>query len=435
MTPIKRRLLYIFRDTLLRLRITWDHGKTLTLSVGYHVDRARWDGQRCTRNSTHGPDRIPAATINRVLDNLEGSVDRAFWEYESTDRIPSPVQLRQSLDSTGSDRRDIRADFFDFLRDGERQHQWSANTLKTVRSFLSLLTAFAPDLAYSDIDPDGEWLGRFIAWQQSNKLLKGAKKKTGDTIRLSSGGYSNSVIEKNCRTLKWFLRWAARKHLVDPALPESIRADLKTVDRPVIYLEWDELMRLYNADLEPGSLPDRVRDIFCFCSFSSLRYSDAIALRKSQIGRDTITVVAQKTSDTLIIDLNTFTRAILRKYRDLSGDRALPGIQLRDFNYHLKALARSLALDRPIHIVQYFGAERKEKTEPLHRLISSHCARRTFIVAALSMGISPVVVMRWTGHADYSAMRPYIAIADASRRQSMTLFDARAGSPPGFPED
>ena len=145
--------------------------------------------------------------------------------------------------------------------------------------------------------------------------------------------------------------------------------------------------------------------------------------------------MAQKTSDTLIIDLNTFTRAILRKYRDLPGDRALPGIQLRDFNYHLKALARSLALDRPIHIVQYFGAERKEKTEPLHRLISSHCARRTFIVAALSMGISPVVVMRWTGHADYSAMRPYIAIADASRRQSMTLFDARAGSPPGFPED
>ena len=44
---------------------------------------------------------------------------------------------------------------------------------------------------------------------------------------------------------------------------------------------------------------------------------------------------------------------------------------------------------------------------------------------ALMMGISPSVVMRWTGHSDYKAMRPYIDIADTAKAQAMSLFDAK----------
>ncbi len=31
--------------------------------------------------------------------------------------------------------------------------------------------------------------------------------------------------------------------------------------------------------------------------------------------------------------------------------------------------------------------------------------------------------MKWTGHSDYKAMLPYIAIADKIRKENMTLFN------------
>ena len=43
-----------------------------------------------------------------------------------------------------------------------------------------------------------------------------------------------------------------------------------------------------------------------------------------------------------------------------------------------------------------------------------------FIICA---GIAPDVVMKWTGHADYKAMRPYIDIVDSIKAESMTKFN------------
>ncbi len=52
------------------------------------------------------------------------------------------------------------------------------------------------------------------------------------------------------------------------------------------------------------------------------------------------------------------------------------------------------------------------------------CAgRRTFICFALSSGIPPQVVMKWTGHSDYQAMKPYIAIAEKTKADAKKLFD------------
>ena len=50
--------------------------------------------------------------------------------------------------------------------------------------------------------------------------------------------------------------------------------------------------------------------------------------------------------------------------------------------------------------------------------------RRTFICFALSSGIPPQVVMKWTGHSDYKAMKPYIDIAEKTKANAMALFES-----------
>ena len=58
-----------------------------------------------------------------------------------------------------------------------------------------------------------------------------------------------------------------------------------------------------------------------------------------------------------------------------------------------------------------------------YALLGTHAGRRTFICNALALGIPPQVVMKWTGHSDYKAMKPYIDIADDIKANAMSKFN------------
>lgn len=81
------------------------------------------------------------------------------------------------------------------------------------------------------------------------------------------------------------------------------------------------------------------------------------------------------------------------------------------------------ALDAPVATLAYRGGERLDEVRPKWEVIGTHAARRTFVVNALRLGVPPTVVMQWTGHSGYDAMRPYIAVADRTRAHAMTRFD------------
>ena len=71
----------------------------------------------------------------------------------------------------------------------------------------------------------------------------------------------------------------------------------------------------------------------------------------------------------------------------------------------------------------YRGGKREDVTLPKFMRLGSHTGRRTFICNALMKGIVPQVVMKWTGHSDYSSMRPYIDVAETAKAEAMRLFD------------
>ena len=72
--------------------------------------------------------------------------------------------------------------------------------------------------------------------------------------------------------------------------------------------------------------------------------------------------------------------------------------------------------------MQRNGVDRVIVTEPLCDVIGMHAARRTFVVHALEEGMSPQIVMTFTGHEDYDSLKPYIAITDKTRKNLMTIF-------------
>ena len=74
-------------------------------------------------------------------------------------------------------------------------------------------------------------------------------------------------------------------------------------------------------------------------------------------------------------------------------------------------------------IENYKGNERIDEVTPKYALLSTHAGRRTFICNALALGIPAQVVMKWTGHSDYKAMKPYIDIADDIKANAMNKFN------------
>mgnify|MGYP000953177594 FL=1 len=71
----------------------------------------------------------------------------------------------------------------------------------------------------------------------------------------------------------------------------------------------------------------------------------------------------------------------------------------------------------------YRGNGRIDGVTPKYALLGTHAGRRTFICNALALGIPPQVVMKWTGHSDYKAMKPYIDIADEIKANAMSKFN------------
>ena len=134
-------------------------------------------------------------------------------------------------------------------------------------------------------------------------------------------------------------------------------------------------------------------------------------------------VVTKKTDERLRIEMNKHSLAILDRYKHLGGNLALPAISNQKTNDYLKDIGRECGINEPTRIVYFKGNERIEEVHPKWELLTTHVARRTFVVTALQLGIQAEVIMRWTGHSNFQAMKPYIAIVDDLKAKSMAKFD------------
>ena len=223
--------------------------------------------------------------------------------------------------------------------------------------------------------------------------------------------------------------WARRKGYYNGNADEEFKPRLKGTDgshKDIIYLTLEELRQLREFQIpSQKNYLSHTRDVFLFCCYTSLRYSDVLSLKKSDIQGNAIHIVTQKTTDGLIIELNTKAREILNKYTscNLPNDAALPVISNQKYNVYLKELGQLAGLDAKTRIVYYWGNQRFDEYYPKYALMTSHCARRTFVVTALQLGIPVEVIIRWTGHSDYDAMKPYVAIVDELKRKEMNKFD------------
>ena len=92
-------------------------------------------------------------------------------------------------------------------------------------------------------------------------------------------------------------------------------------------------------------------------------------------------------------------------------------------NHVVKQIVDSMSLDEKIRLVSYSGNKRIEEVFEKWQLLTTHCARRTFVVNAMYLGIPEDVIRSWTGHSDSNAMKPYKKVVDELKRSEMDKFN------------
>ena len=296
-------------------------------------------------------------------------------------------------------------DFDTFVKEGARKREWAENTFIRWHTFRGHLVKFKKHLYYSHFDENG--LDDFVDFL-TNTL-----------------GLRNSTVAKELRLLKWFLKWAEHKGYNSYNDYSFYHPKLKMVRNTVVFLTKEEVFKLYSLEI-PRHYPSagmvaKTRDMFCFCCFTSLRYSDMAKLTVSSIQDDRLVITTQKTNSTLSIELNKFAKEILERYVEgkKPNARIFPNISCPHMNMYLKELGQLCGFDRPIKTIHFKGNKRIETIAPKWQLLSTHCARRSFICNALSSGVNAQTIMKWTGHSDYSAMMPYIDVTDEEKASSM----------------
>ena len=427
-------------------------GVRMVGTIGYNVPIDMWDAKKKTfRKGPVNSDGLDHSVImSRLTDiqahfsNLELRTTEKFTMAQLREELSRAIAkheakmaainsgsteevIEQKVAEAGEEPRRLNeipaSDFMDeFIREESRLKGWSTETRKMVRSFKNHLIGFNPKAGLDYYDSGG--LEKFISY-----------------LRYDCGLEENS-IQKQYKNLAWFLRWAVRKKYTQVRDVETYKPVFKTVRKPVIFLTQEELNKLYNLKIPANGTKvklktydgkkydktvqesagmERARDLFCFCAFTSLRYSDVVEVRRVDIQDGTLIVTTQKTHDRLPIVLHENALAILEKYRDqdFPGGKALPYMTNQQMNRCLKDLCEICGFNTPYTITCYRNGTRHDEVYPKYELIGTHAGRKTFICFALSNGIAPDIVMKFTGHSDYKSMKPYIDITEEAKKDAI----------------
>ena len=400
----------IVENVPIRMRVTYN-GKRVEFTTGYRIDVRKWDAEKQkVRNGYTNKLKQSSSDINADLLELQSKLQNVFKEFEVQNTIPSPAQLKEAFNSRIKNNK-VREEqpkmrlfeaFDEFIKEASSQNHWANNTRKKFVTIKNHIKEFKEDIVFEHFDEQG--LNEYITFLIDEKEMQ------------------NNTISREIRFIKEVLQWGFRKGYYHNNAFKAFKPRLKIPNNIVIFLSNEELQKLCSYEIpKDKQYLKRVRDVLLFCCFTGLRYSDVYNLKRSDIKSDHIEIITQKTTDSLIIELNDVSRTILNKYKDFHfpDDKVLPVISNQKMNKYLKELGKLAGINEEVRMTYCQGNKRTDEVKPKYKLLCTHTGRRTFICNALLRDIPAHIVMKWTGHSDYRSMQPYIDVTDKIRSQYM----------------
>jgi len=380
--------------------IVRNDGKRIRKSTGFSVLEHHWTGHRVKPNLKKETENN-YQLINQELQEIEDKVSKLFLFLKINDIPFSTEKFTELFEKT----EEITQNAFDFFQcfteyiDKGKLIK-TPNTIKGQTTVKNYLEFFCKEngilISFDKIDDDF-----FESLRDYSYEIKKMKQN-----------YFAKVI----KVLKSYLNWATEKGYNTNREFEKFRAVEHDID--IVYLTFEELMKLYEKDFESDRL-SHVRDFYCMGCFTGLRFSDLSKLHLANISEDHIVLSIQKTkTQNHAIKLNKYAKAILEKYKGTIYE-PLPIISSQKFNEYIKDCCELAEITQPFTTHWFVGNKKKSLTQPKCKFITSHTARKTFITNSLLLGMEPKAIKKIANIKKDTVLDKYMKVTEAFTDEQM----------------
>lgn len=253
---------------------------------------------------------------------------------------------------------------------------------------------------------------KFEAFDKIPLELDTTTKKTLERLQdyfYNEANLNTQTTSKYIDLFKVFLNWSFDEQYTQNNSYRSFKT-IKQPDSLKVILTHSDIQKIKEKKLNKQSLIN-VRELLILSTLTGLRYSDYSRISKEHIktndeGRKTLQIRMEKTSSLVEIPLIPESERILNKI--LKGE--IHPITNQKMNLYVKELCKEAEINEPFEVHQYKGKITISKKVEKYELITTHTGRRTFATRLLIKGVSPHVVMNFTGHKDFRSFEKYVNI-------------------------
>lgn len=371
-------------------------GKRWKISTGEKIHPRYWNLKKQKAKASYSE----SLSFNQFLDSFMKEVQEIILQLKSEYKPISGRSITNMLiaNRAGDDEQkswNLLTHFDAFIEESKTSR--TKNTLKTYHTLRSHLYAYEQ---YHKVELTFEMINKDFQQKFQHFLIK--HKQLSDTS-----------IHKDFAILKRFMSHAADKELHDNTVYHTFKIKAAPTVQIALTQKEIELLEVLALSSRPALM--KIRDMFLFGCYTSLRYSDLASLKPENIKTeyvdgDEVTylhLISQKTRGEVVAPLDPKALALLHQYQDDGRPTCFPDISNQKFNIHIKEVAQLAGIEEEELVIRYIGTKRIEEKVPRYKLISSHTQRRTFISLFFERGGSVEACMAFTGHKNYKELETY----------------------------
>jgi site-specific recombinase XerD len=367
-------------------RITVD-GKEARFGMKCEVNPKYWDveaGKATGRTAD-------AVKTNALVENTKAAIYKVYRELQERDSYVTAEKIRNVFLGIEA-RQQTLLELFD-SHNGERKLQIGINLSKSTFSKYCIVRRTVADFILHKYNLHD------IPVKEVNLQFLGDLE-----VYLFANGWSKNTVVTMMKKFRHIIEIALNKEWIYRNPFKEFKLQWQKVDRG--YLTQSELETMIDFRFE-DKRQEQARDIFIFCAFTGLAYTDVKHLTNEHIrpsfdGKLWIRGKREKTGTEYNIPVLNIPKIILEKYRGKAkGDLALPVFDIMNYNILLKKIAQLCGIDKKV---------------------SSHLARHTFATQALTKGVSIESVSKMLGHTNINTTQIYARITDKKVSHEMGAF-------------
>ncbi len=421
-------------------------GKKLKLTTGVSIKIKDWNGNEDNPVKRSDSDyKVKNLKLKQLIVNVEKSIQRIVLNGQIPDVRLVRIYLR---DLQTEKELSTKKDFDYFLL----RKEYDKVILSDVRNTLTYRKSV------------------IVSLNQVSEFIKNHKKVTffrvddfNNDIQTEYLSYSvnekersNTTIQKHLKQLRRFVKWCYENGYTEKTLsPLQIQTNF---DRDVIYLKRDELLKLYQFDkfnytnsehekytneyfkdyLKKNKMItytnlEVYKDMLVFGCGLGCRFSDLVGLKVDNYEFDKeertkgyfiFRMKKSRVGKKVRVPINQLTYNIWKKYSknktryDYIFPRTPKGnpISNQKMNKHLKIIGKEVELNRWVNYPTYTSDGKVKKgtdiRQPLHKFLTTHIIRRTFIREGINNKIPYHVIMSMSGHSDPKVFQGYFSTTE-----------------------